>query len=124
MGWVKITLIPVIVALAADGTVFGVQQYQAGKRATGAKALALQKARVTAARKLLKASQSSKSVAGQRRALETLRRAGAGPGKLRLGCIDRRGRRQQDRCAVLAKIDLTASEGKRPFLLSGIQQII
>jgi uncharacterized protein YjbI with pentapeptide repeats len=120
MGWVKLTVIGVIVALAAGGTVFGVQQYQAGKKAAAAKALALQKARVTAARTLLKASQSSKSVSGQRRALETLHRAGAPPSKLRLGCIDARGRRQQDRCAALAKIDLSASDGKKPFILSGI----
>ena len=31
MGWVKLTVIGVIVALATGGTVFGVQQYQAGK---------------------------------------------------------------------------------------------
>jgi hypothetical protein len=77
MGWVKITLIVVIVAAAALGTVIGVQQYQATKRAAAAKALAHQNARVAAARSLLANSQNAKANPRQRAALKTLHLAGA-----------------------------------------------
>lgn len=110
MEWLKATGIALLIAVVGLGIFIGVRMFLSGGAEDAAKIMAQKNAQIAAAKDLIKKSQNSKADPGLLDALMLLRRSGQPLEKLHLGCIDKSGKRQGDRCVFLSKIDLSPSE--------------
>jgi uncharacterized protein YjbI with pentapeptide repeats len=119
MEWLKATGLAVLITVLGLGIFIGAKQFLSGSEADEAKMLAQQKVKIAAAKDLLLKSPNSKADPGQLAALQLLRKVGEKLDKLSLGCINAKGMRINDNCIFFSKIDLSASDGRKPFILSG-----